>query len=533
MICEIHKPGKGLVCRRRPTESANGWFILPVHDCFTKAGLKTNGFRPNRGIMHMHKNIRRKISFLPLILASTLALPGVLAAQSKEDVLRELEDQHDHYTSIAAEMWENPELGYLEESSAALLQEELEKAGFTVQRGVAGIPTAFTASYGSGRPAIGIIGEYDALPGMSQSAVPHKEARIDGAPGQACGHHLFGTGSLAAAIAIRNWLDESGSTGTIRYYGTPAEEGGSGKVYMVRAGLFDDLDVAISWHAADRNSANPGTNLATISGKFTFTGNSSHAAAAPELGRSALDGVEAMNDMVNMLREHTTEPTRIHYVITKGGDAPNIVPALAEVYYVVRHENRDELRSVWDRVLRTAEGAAIGTATSMSYEIIGGTYDRLPNEVLSGLMHENLEAVGGVDYDEEEMAFASELSKTLGRPKPLDSASEVQPMEFRYGKASADTGDVSWTIPLAAMTATTWIPGTPPHSWQAVAAGGTSIGYKGMMVAAKTLALTAIDIYREPSIVDAAREEFEERRGPDFRYEALLGDRPPALDYRK
>ena len=302
---------------------------------------------------------------------------------------------------------------------------------------------------------------------------------------------------------------------------------------MVRAGLFEDLDVAISWHAGDANAANPSTNLATISGKFRFSGASAHAAAAPEMGRSALDGVEAMNHMVNMLREHTTEPTRIHYVITKGGDAPNIVPAFAEVYYVVRHSNRNELKTVWDRVVRAAEGAAAGTATEMSYEIIGGTYDRLPNEVLSKVLHNNLSNVGGVDYTSEETEFARAISQTLPRPKPIESAAKVQPMVLTHGKASADTGDVSWSVPLAAMRAATWVPGTPPHSWQAVAAGGTTIGYKGMMVAAKTLALTAIDIYREPALVEAAREEFDERRGPGFVYEALLGDREPALDYRK
>ena len=289
---------------------------------------------------------------------------------------------------------------------------------------------------------------------------------------------------------------------------------------MVRAGLFDDLDVAISWHAWDENTSDPLTDLATISAKFTFTGAAAHAAASPEMGRSALDGVEAMNDMVNMLREHTTESTRIHYVITKGGDAPNIVPASAEVYYVVRHEDRDELKSVWSRVVRAAEGAAIGTSTEMSYEVIGGTYNRLPNEVLSKTMHENLTLVGGVDYDEDETAFARELSKTLPRPKPLETASKVQPMLFKRTKASADTGDVSWMVPLAQMRAATWVPGTPAHSWQAVAAGGMSIGYKGMMVAAKTLTLTAIDIYREPAIADAAREEFDERRGADFSYES-------------
>ena len=456
-----------------------------------------------------------------------------IAQKDTKQIIDDLDSQNEHYGNLAQEIWENPELGYLENNSSALIIKELEKEGFTVEKGVAGIPTAFAATYGSGVPVIGILGEYDALPGMSQAAEPIFKARVEGAPGQACGHHLFGIGSLAAAIATKNWLVNSGKSGTIKFYGTPAEEGGSGKVYMVRAGLFKDVDAVLSWHPGDQNTSNPGTNLATISGKFRFKGNSSHAAAAPERGRSALDGVEAMNDMVNMLREHTTESTRIHYVITKGGDAPNIVPAEAEVYYVIRHSNREEVQAVWDRVVKTAEGAAIGTETKMTYEIIGGTYDRLPNETLATLMHKNMTLVGGVPYSSEDLAFAEEIQKTLSNPKPITSAQTIQPMEFTYGKASADTGDVSWNVPLAAIRAATWVPGTPPHSWQAVAAGGTDIGYKAMMVAAKTIALSAIDIYKKPQILLEVKEEFNERRGADFNYIALLGDREPALDYRK
>lgn len=478
--------------------------------------------------------MRRRFSTCALLGVITL-FPSFLDAQVDKDVIiEELDGRFDHYEAVARQLWENPELGYLEERSARLLQETLAEEGFTIETGVAGIPTAFTASWGSGSPVIGILGEYDALPGMSQAAVPHEEPLVDGAPGQACGHHLFGTASLAAAVATKHWLQRTGASGTIRFYGTPAEEGGSGKVYMVRAGLFDDVDAVISWHSGDANTANPGTNLATISGKFRFTGRSAHAAAAPERGRSALDGVEAMNVMVNMLREHTTEPTRIHYVITAGGNAPNIVPKSAEVYYVVRHAEVDEVRSVWDRVVRTAEAAALGTETEMDYEIIGGTYPRLPNVALAGALHANLERVGGVEYTEEERRFARELQTTLGSNlPPLSSAAEVQPMVFTEGKASADTGDVSWTVPMAAMRAATWVPGTPAHSWQAVAAGGMSIGYKGMMVAAKTLALTAVDLFTQPELVGRAKEEYNERIGPDFRYEALLGDREPALDYRK
>ncbi|GAB5413508.1 MAG: M20 family metallopeptidase [Congregibacter sp.] len=467
--------------------------------------------------------------------AVSFGIAGPAMAQTtKAELLAALDADFGRYRSIAHELWENPELGYLEFDSTERLQSALREEGFKIEAGVAGMPTAFVASYGSGEPVIGILGEYDALPGMSQAAVATEQARVDGAPGQACGHHLFGTGSLAAAVAVKDWLEATGMSGTIRYYGTPAEEGGSGKVYMVREGLFNDVDAVISWHADDANNANPGTNLATISGKFRFTGRSAHAAAAPERGRSALDGVEAMNDMVNMLREHTTEPTRIHYVITDGGNAPNIVPKSAEVYYIVRHEDVDEVRSVWARLLRVAEGAAMGTETSVSYEVIGGTYPRLPNETLASTLHANLTTVGGVEYTAEEVQFAKEIQQTLGdKLPPISSAASVEPMVFTRGKASADTGDVSWTVPMAAMRAATWVPGTPAHSWQAVAAGGTDIGYKGMMVAAKTLALSAVDLFTQPELLEAARTEFGERLGPDFEYQALLGDREPALDYRK
>jgi aminobenzoyl-glutamate utilization protein B len=477
-----------------------------------------------------------RTSIFERLLAAALMLAACSASAQvdKTAILAGLDAQYDRYRDIAHTLWENPELGYLETQSAQLLQDALATEGFSVEAGVAGIPTAFTATFGSGGPVIGILGEYDALPGMSQAAVPFEKPLESGAPGQACGHHLFGTASLAAAVAVKDWLRESGTAGTIRYYGTPAEEGGSGKVYMVRAGLFDDVDAVISWHSGDANTANPGTNLATISGKFRFTGRSAHAAAAPERGRSALDGVEAMNDMVNMLREHTTEPTRIHYVITDGGNAPNIVPKSAEVYYIVRHSDVDEVRSVWARLLKVAEGAALGTETQMSYEIIGGTYPRLPNESLAAILHSNLSMVGGVDYSAEDAEFAREIQATLGDGLPdIESAGEVQPMVFTEGKASADTGDVSWNVPMAAMRAATWVPGTPAHSWQAVAAGGTDIGYKGMMVAAKTLALSAVDLIMEPARIEEATAEFEKRRGADFRYEALLGDREPALDYRK
>jgi len=457
------------------------------------------------------------------------------AQKEKEAIIKSLDGKYDHYASVAKQIWEYAEPGYLEDKSAALLQSELEKAGFKVEKGVAGIPTAFIGTYGSGQPIIGILGEFDALPGLSQEAFyPERKIKVEDAPGHGCGHNLFGTGSLAAAIEVKEWLMKNKKPGTIRYYGTPAEEAGDAKVFMVRDGLFDDVDAIVTWHAGDKNNAGPSTNLATKSGVFRFRGIASHAAAAPERGRSALDGVEAMNSMVNMMREHTTEPTRIHYVILRGGEASNVVPAYAEVEYLIRHRSREEVRSLWDRVVKCAEGAAHGTETTVETVVQGGTFDRLPNETLSLSMHKNLQMVGGVNYTAEEKAFAEQLSKTFGsRSVPLESAAQVQPFKYSHTNASADTGDVSWVAPTVGMTAATYVPGTPGHSWQAVSCTGSTIGFKGMMVAAKTMTLTAMDLFNDKTLLDAAKKEFDEKRGVGFKYESLVGDIPPPLDIRK
>jgi len=320
-----------------------------------------------------------------------------LSAQSDQSktVLAGLDKATSHYGELAHKIWGLAEVGYQEEKSSQLLQDELERAGFTVEHGVADIPTAFVASYGSGQPVIGLLAEFDALPGVAQEAVPEKKT-IDGQrAGHACGHHLFGTAATAAAIALKDWLKSSGGKGTVRVFGTPAEEGGAGKVYMVRAGLFDDVDAVLNWHPSDGNSADAGSTLANKSAKFRFYGVSSHAAAAPQFGRSALDGVEAMNMMVNMMREHVPETTRIHHVITSGGEAPNVVPAFAEVFYYVRHPEMQEVKNIFNRMVKAAEGAALGTGTTMDFEVIHGSFNLLPNETLTRVVHQNLERVGG------------------------------------------------------------------------------------------------------------------------------------------
>jgi aminobenzoyl-glutamate utilization protein B len=459
----------------------------------------------------------------------------VFAQKTKEEVFKSIDSKYDQYTNIAHRIWEFAEVGYQEVKSSELLQETLSKAGFKMQKGVAGIPTAFVATYGSGKPVIAILGEFDALPGVSQDAVPEVKSVPGRASGHACGHHLFGTASSAAAIAVKDWLVANKKPGTIRIYGTPAEEGGSGKVYMVREGLFSDVDVVLHWHPGSLNSASFGSSLANKSGKFRFTGVASHAAASPERGRSALDAVEAMNNMVNMMREHVPSETRIHYVITRGGEAPNVVPAFAEVYYYVRHPDRSQVVAIWERVVKAAEGAALGTETKMQNEVTGGVYNLLANEALSKTMDTNLRLVGGYTYTEQEKDFAQKIQKTFTSAVPkLESTSTIIGFGANGDKGgSTDVGDVSWVVPTVGLSTATWVPGTPAHSWQAVAAGGMSIGSKGMMMAAKTLAGTAMDLFDSPAVIEEAKKEFDNKRPGDFKYQALVGDRKPALDYRK
>lgn len=457
-------------------------------------------------------------------------------ANEKKVVIQSLEAKKQQYVDVATNIWNLAELGYKEGKSANLLQSMLKEEGFTIETGVAGIPTAFTATFGSGSPVIGVLGEYDALPGFSQDAVPFKKELAGNTNGHACGHHLFGSASAAAAIAVKNWLKTTGRKGTIRFYGTPAEEGGAGKVYMVRAGLFQDVDAVIHWHPGDDNNANPISSLSNKSAKFRFRGIASHAAASPERGRSALDAVEALNYMVNMMREHIPEKSRVHYVITKGGEAPNVVPAFAEVYYYIRHPEMDVVKDLFNRVTKAAEGAALGTGTTMDYEVIHGVYNLLPNQILSTNLYENLKTVGGVTYDKTEEDFALKIFPSLNRKDVnISDAALVKPYADQSDEAfgSTDVGDISWLVPTAGISSATWVPGTAAHSWQAVAAGGMSIGHKGMMVAAKTMALTIMDCLVSPEMLKNAKLELLQRRGGDqFKYEALLGDRNPPLDYR-
>ena len=458
----------------------------------------------------------------------------MIGAVASGEAIDERVDAHrDDAVALAQDLFDYAELGYLENQSVDRLTTLLEANGFAIEREIADIATAFLAEAGSGKPVIGILAEFDALPGLSQSPVPMRSPVVADAPGHACGHHLFGSASTTAAIAVAEWLEANDREGTVRVYGTPAEEGGSGKVYLTREGHFDDVDIVLHWHPSSSNRAAPESSTSNKSGRFQFHGIAAHAAAAPHRGRSALDGVEAMNYMVNLMREHVPSDSRIHYVITDGGRAPNIVPEFAEVYYYVRNPSADIVASLFERVVAAARGAELGTETRMTYEVMHGNFPLLRNDTLAGLLHEEMTRIGGYKMNADQIEFATTIRETLfGNLPPLSDTEVIQPSVFTQKMGSTDVGDVSWTVPTAGFGTATWVPGTPAHSWQAVAAGGMSIGHEGMMMAARVLAASAVRLFDDEELLRRAWEEFEERRGPNFEYEPLLGDREPPLDYR-
>ena len=464
---------------------------------------------------------------------SAPALAGPLSQEHQSAILSTVNANQAALDHAALELWKFAELGYQEHQSAALLAQQLRDAGFNVETGIANEPTSFLASFKNGNgPVIAVLAEYDALPGLSQTLNPVQES-AGGNAGHGCGHNLFGAASVHSAIAVKDWMIANNIKGELRVYGTPAEEGGSGKVYMVRDGLFDDVDVSLHWHPGNTNSASQGNSMSNVSGKFRFYGTSSHAAAAPDKGRSALDGIEAMNAMVNLMREHIPDRTRIHYAITDGGKAPNVVPSYAEAYYYVRHNNPEIVRDVLERVKLAADGAALGTGTRVEFEAIGGVYSMLHNETLMHVMDRNLRSIGGITWTDEEIALAREIQKTLSTQEDLSSVGQIQPATTGgdFG-GSTDVSDVSWVTPTVGLSTATFVPGSAGHSWQNVVAAGSSIGLKGAHLAAKSLALTTAELFQSPEVIAEATAEFERRRGPNFQYRALLGERTPALNYR-
>ena len=473
---------------------------------------------------------------ITLSLGALLASASLFGQKAKDEVINGLDRNFQTFHKLQTKIWAEPELGFLETKSAAVLEDYLKQEGFSVQTGVAGMPSAFVATYGSGKPVIGILAEYDALPGLSQDTVPYRKPLVDGGSGHGCGHHIFGVGSSAGAVAIKNWLQKTGTKGTIKVYGTPAEEGGGGKVYLARDGFFNDADIVLHWHPAGGNAVSTSSSLAIVMVDYSFHGIAAHASGSPERGRSALDGVESFDYMVNMMREHVPSSTRIHYIINNGGLAPNVVPDFAKVSYYIRSPKRETLQEIAARIDKAAEGAALGTGTTVTKEIISGFYDVLQNETLNKDVYKNLKLVGGVNYSPKEKEFAQKLSETLDKKVSLDSAAVVSVLNYKHGDGgggSTDVGDVSWLVPTVGFGTAAFIPGSAGHSWQIVASGGTTIGTKALINAAKVFTLTAIDLYTNPKLVEQAKAEFEQKKGKDFKYIPLLGDRKPALDYRK
>ncbi len=432
--------------------------------------------------------------------------------------------------ALSRQIWELAEVGYKEEKSSALLQAELRRAGFTVETGTGGIPTAFVATYGSGKPVIGLMAEYDALPGLSQEDSPKRAPRVANAPGHGCGHNLLGAGSVLAAIALK----EQGFRGTLKVFGTPAEEGGGGKVYMIRAGAFTDVDAVLAWHPGDANQASLRTTLANITAKFRFRGTAAHAAMNPEQGRSALDAVMLFNHAIDLLREHVPQETRMHYIVTQGGVAPNVVPDFAEVYVYARHPSMKVLDNVWSRIEKAAAGAALATETKHELAVQSSVYNMLPNDALAAMYDRHMRVLGGIQYGAEEKEFATKLRTTLfAEPElGLGSEAQIQPIAGGASSGSTDAADVSWVVPASELSIATFAPGIPYHSWQSTACAGMSIGRKGMVLAAKVLALTAMDLYDDPKQLAAVRDAFDKRRA-GFNYESRLPkDAKPPLDYR-
>ncbi|QHN05555.1 amidohydrolase [Granulicella sp. WH15] len=474
-------------------------------------------------------------------------LCGVLAVQAyaqetaadKKAIVATIDANASTYKQVSKQIWDYAELGYHETKSSQLLQDHLKEAGFTVQAGVADEPTGFIASYGQGKPVIAILGEFDALPGLSQKAmVATREPIVEGGSGHGCGHNLLGSGAALAAVAVKDYMVKNHIAGTLRYYGTPAEEGGSGKVYMVRDGLFNDVNVVLHWHPGDRNSVNNGGMLAVTSAKFTFHGVAAHAAAAPDRGRSALDAVMLMGNGIEFMREHVPSNTRIHYIVTKGGVAPNVVPDLAELYIMARNPSSQTLDGIWGRINKIAQGAAMMTETKLDVKIISSDSNILGNDVLAAEMQKNLEFVGGYQMDDKQKEFALALQKTLppGAAGDLSLTNVVQPLkpfDPNGAAASTDVGDVSWTVPTIGLSAATFVPGSSAHTWQAAATTGTSIGQDGMVVASKALALTAVELFKDPQLVAKAKVEFD-RQMVGKKYEsAIPANQKPLLNYRE
>lgn len=451
---------------------------------------------------------------------------------NKQAVISWVDDNYKDLTSLSDRIWAYEEIAFQETKSAKDLSDFAEANGFKVQRGVAETPTAFVAEYGSGSPVIGILGEFDALPGLSQKTVPTKDPLHKGKPGHGCGHNLFGVASLAAAVSIKQLIENGQLKGTVRFYGTPAEEKFFGKLWMIRAGLFDDVDVVMDWHPGGQTKASVQSSLALVDFTVEYYGQAAHASADPWNGRDASDALELFTTGVNYYREHVKPTVRIHYDIQNAGEVVNVVPDYARVWTRVRDTKRDGMVEVWDQVKRIAEGAAMMANVDFKITLVSGIHEILVNRTGGAKMQANMEYLGHIVYTEEEQNFAKKIQEATDKPQ-VGIESIIEPLEETLehpSGGSTDVGDVSFVAPVIRMTATTAPKGTPWHSWAVVACGGMSIGHKGMAYAAKALAMTMVDLLESPKLVEEVQAEFKKRKG-DYEYKAMIPDGPPPINW--
>ena len=474
----------------------------------------------------------KKLLSILFIVGSTFLANSQSANKLKKELLNSIEQKSSELTALSDKIWTAAEVAFREEKSSEYLIKYAEENGLKVEKGLAGMPTAFTATYGEGKPVIGIIGEFDALPGLSQTADSFRNELTEGGAGHGCGHNLFGTASLGAAIAIKELIEKGDLTGTVKFFGTPAEEKFFGKLWMIRDGVFDDVDITMDWHPADHTEANVQPSLALVDFMVEFTGQSAHASADPWNARSANDALELYTSGINAYREHVKPSVRMHYHIQDAGQVVNVVPDYSRIWVRVRDITKEGLQPVYDQVRRMAGGAAIMANVEHKVSLISGIHDLLPNRTGGAIMQKNLEILGDIQYTQDEIDFALDMQKANGKPQ-IGIDGKIRPLRETLespGGGSTDVGDVSYNMPVVSLAATTAPKGVPWHSWSVVASSGMSIGHKGMLHAAKALGMSMIDIYKDKKLREEIKKEFDERIG-DYDYDPYLNPGPPPIDY--
>lgn len=469
---------------------------------------------------------------LPALLLAAILCTSVRAqSKLKADVRASVASQYEQLTDLSDRIWSYEEIAFQEAQSAEALQAYARANGFRIEENIGGIPTAFTAEFGSGKPVIGILGEFDALPGLSQETVPHKQPRNEGGAGHGCGHNLFGTASLGAATAIKEMIESGKLKGTIRFYGTPAEEKYFGKLWMVRAGAFDDVDVVMDWHPSAETKVGVQTGLALVDFVVEFNGQAAHAAGDPWNGRDASDALELYAAGINYYREHVKPSVRIHYDIQQAGEVVNVVPDYARMWTRVRDADNEGVQVVYKQIQRIAEGAAMMANVDYKLTLISGIHEVLVNRTGAAALQRNLEAMGPIKYTEEEQAFARQIQAAVNKPE-IGIESKIEPLEETLTVASGgstDVGDVSYVVPVIRLRATTAPSGTPWHSWAVVACGGMSIGHKGMRYAAEAMSMTMVDLFTDAKLREEIKAEFKEDLG-DYEYKGMVPAGPPPVN---